>query len=138
MDEKGEYLPLENTSSPPHAGQSPPDTGDVSTEISVNYGKSFHLRFAGNSTVRKERPKLRKKREDGDDDSTDDEDEEEDVVTTAEVQSAAAATESAPTDSQELRLKLSQRECILSCTIICTVLCNKPYALTGKYCICIR
>lgn len=35
----------------------------------IDYAKSFHLRFAGNSTVRKkQRPKLRAKREDADDD----------------------------------------------------------------------
>lgn len=112
MDERGEYRPLDNTSSPPHEERSSSDMDDASNEVGVNYAKSFHLRFAGNSTVRKQRPKLRKRREDAEDDSTDDEyGEEGDVPRQIELQNAAPVAENGfDRDSQEIRLKLSQRE----------------------------
>ena len=82
----------------------PESDGGIAT---VDYAKSFHLRFAGNSTVRKKRrPKLRSKREDdGEDTSTDEEyDFDEDG---ADQQRGGENGE----NSQEMGMKLSLREC---------------------------
>lgn len=70
----------------------------------VDYAKSFHLRFAGNSTVRKKRrPKLRQRREDDDDDTTTDEEYDFDG-------DDAGNDGENGLDSQEMRTELSQRE----------------------------
>jgi hypothetical protein len=86
-----------------------PDSSDTSGAIAMDYAKSFHLRFAGNSTVRKKRrPKLRQRRE-GADNHTSSEEEYDFDGDDAELQ---RDDEVNVLDSQEMRMKLSQREYI--------------------------
>ena len=72
------------------------DSSDTGGAIAiVDYAKSFHLRYAGNSTVRKKRrPRLRQRREDESEDTSTDEDYDED----------GAGEENGTADSQEMRM----------------------------------
>lgn len=90
------------TESPSGTGTYDPTTG-VAT-ANVDYAKSFHLRFAGNSTVRKQRPKVRRRRREDDPDETDTEEEDVDLI------QGAAEDASDARDTQETRMKLSERE----------------------------
>lgn len=109
MADQGQYQTLNSSVSP---AESPPlatGTYDASTGVAssnVDYAKSFHLRFAGNSTVRKERPKVcRSRKENEEEIITDDEDED-----AFEPDSQGAKDAAVARDTQEARLKLSQRE----------------------------
>ena len=118
-------VPLDASVSPPNASSSSDadaSTGDAATLGVVEYAKSFHLRFAGNSTVRKQRPRIRRTREDADGSSTD-EDEEDDVLPEAGLQNGTAG-ENDELDSQERRLKLSQRESTFICMRLHCILVN--------------
>ena len=88
----------------------PADSSDTSGAITtVDYAKSFHLRFAGNSTVRKKRrPKLRQRREGADNDTSSEEEYDFDGDD-AELQRDDRVD---VLDSQVMRMKLSQREYI--------------------------
>ena len=98
------------TESPPGAGTYDPTTG-VAT-ANVDYAKSFHLRFAGNSTIRKQRPKVRRRRRIDDDDETDTEEEDVDLMQGAaeDVSEFADAR-----NTQEAHVKLSEREYYCRC-----------------------
>lgn len=98
------------TESPPGAGTYDPSTGVASAN--VDYAKSFHLRFAGNSTVRKERPKVRRRRREDEGEETDTD--EEDVEVDVDLQGAAEDISKFANarDIQEARMKLSEREYI--------------------------
>ena len=86
---------------------SPDSSDNSSVSATVDYAKSFHLRFAGNSTVRKkQRPKVRKTREDESDDTSTDEEYDIDGEG-ADLQGGGKEN---GRDSEEMRMKLSQRE----------------------------
>ena len=89
----------------------PAGSSDTSGAITtVDYAKSFHLRFAGNSTVRKKRrPKLRQRREGADNDTSSEEEYDFDGDD-AELQRDDRVVD--VLDSQVMRMKLSQREYI--------------------------
>ena len=103
MADQGESSRL-TTESPPGTGTYDPSTG-VAT-ANVDYAKSFHLRFAGNSTVRKQRPKIRRRRREDDDDETDTEEDVDPMQGAAEDVSEFADAR----DTQEHHMKLSERE----------------------------
>lgn len=104
------------TQSPVGAGTYDPTTG-VAT-ANVDYAKSFHLRFAGNSTVRKQRPKVRRRRREDDADETDSEEEDVDLIQGA----AEDVSESADArDTQETRMKLSEREYYCRCYTLISI-----------------
>ena len=78
-----------------------PGEGGIPVVATVDYAKSFHLRFAGNSTVRKKRrPKLRQRREDESEETSSDEEFDDYEDEDDEVEGV----------SQEPSVKLSQRE----------------------------
>lgn len=111
MADQGEYQSLNSSrstsESPSAAGAYDPSTGVATSN--VDYAKSFHLRFAGNSTVRKQRPKIRRRRreDDAEEIDTDEEDDREELQDGAEDAVSEVANSR---DTQEARMKLSERE----------------------------
>lgn len=121
MAGRDRYDPLQSsastTASRPGNDSYDPDTGVASA--GVDYARSFHLRFAGQSTVRKKR-RVRGRPDDEDEYSTD----EEDLTAETELQGAEDEQEPAARarDMQEARVKLSLRGmCTAKCVCACTV-----------------
>ena len=133
MAGRDRYDPLQSsastTASRPGNDSYDPDTGVASA--SVHYAQSFHLRFAGQSTVRKKRRALGKP-EDEDEYSTD---EEEDLTTETVLQDAEDEQEEAARTRhmQEARLKLSLHGmCVANYKCMCACIV-RAYAPTRVY-----
>lgn len=111
MADQGEYPSVNSSRStsetPPGAGTYDPSTGVATSN--VNYAKSFHLRFAGNSTVRKQRPKIRRRKREDDAEEVDS-DEEDDREELRQDEAEDVSEVANARDTQEARMKLSERE----------------------------
>ena len=86
------------------------DTTTGVASSSVDYAKSFRLRYAGNSTMRKERTNLRERREDEENYTDDEEDETFELRNGDGEDGAAPAQTELDAEMQEARIKLNMRK----------------------------